>query len=68
MKLQNLIILKAVDGIDLRKTFGKYKESNKDFLEVQELEDIFGQSNMKKEIYDKFPTYKGLEKYNFGLK
>jgi len=35
---------------------------------MQSFEPIFGKVEMEKEIFDKFNTYTGLRKYNFGLK
>jgi hypothetical protein len=35
---------------------------------MQKFETIFGSKDLKEQIFDKFPTYSGLQKYNLALK
>jgi hypothetical protein len=48
--------MEKLDGIDLKKVFETYQKSNNldDFIP------IFGQKQLKSEIFDKFPTFMGI--------
>lgn len=58
-----MIILNKIEGIDKKKIFEKYKQLN----DIGESKAVFGGKEMKKEVFDNFPKFTGLENYNMAL-
>ena len=55
-KKAQIVQMENLEGIDLKKVFDSYQKSH----DLQDCHPIFGQKQLKSELYDKFPKFVGI--------